>query len=629
MSQQSQWKLLSKSHFAPLFWTQFLGAFNDNLYKNALLMLLGFNAALLPQNMSSSMAVNICAGLFILPFFLFSAWAGELADKNEKSQMIRWLKVWEIMIIGIGIGGLFFQNVYLMWGALFGLGVQSAFFGPLKYSILPQHLKENELIGGNALIESGTFIAILLGTILGGVLIAMDSGWAWVSVSALITALVGWYASTKIPTASAVAPDLKVGFNIIKQSINTIKEAKKVRSVYLSILGISWFWFFGATLLTQFPALVKDVLLADKVVVTLLLALFSVGIGVGSILCEKLSGSKVEIGLVPFGAIGMTLFCLDFYFALDGFAPVSTSSITQFLNQDGAYRIVLDLMALSVFGGFFIVPLYALIQSRSEASVRSRIIAANNIMNALFMVVSAIAGIVALSMLNMTLPQLILALACVNALVAVYIFTLVPEFLMRFIVWLLIHTVYKIRKNNVNSLPEDGAAILVCNHVSFMDAIMIFGLSPRPVKFVMYYKIFNIPFFKYMFSAIGAIPIASKKEDPVVLENAYKKMEEYLNNGEIVVIFPEGAITKDGDVAQFKPGILKVLENCPVPVIPSALSGLWGSMFSRKDQSVWRYIPKGFFGGTVSYNVGTAIAPSDVTIEKLHHEVSILRGDTK
>jgi 1-acyl-sn-glycerol-3-phosphate acyltransferase len=624
----SQWSLLGKKNFAPLFWTQFFGAFNDNLFKNALIILLAFNTALLPSGMSSVIAVNLSAGLFILPFFLFSAWAGELADSHEKSRMIQYLKILEIGIALVATAGFFFQSIYCLWLALFALGVQATFFGPLKYSILPQHLKEKELIGGNALIESGTFIAILIGTLMGGILIALHSGWQWVSALALICALTGYFVARKIPLAQAVAPDLKVGFNIWKQSVQTLKIAKEKRSVFLSILGISWFWFFGATMLAQFPTLVKNVIGAQESVVTLFLALFSIGTGVGSLLCEKMSGKKVEIGLVPFGAFGLSFFAFVLYYHLHQYHTLDNATLAMFVASSGAYMIMADLFLLSVFGGFFIVPLYALIQSRSDQQVRSRVIAANNIMNSIFMVASALFAI-ALVSAGFSIVSIVLALAILNTIVSIYIFTLVPEFLMRFIVWLLIHTIYSMKKDNLEALPEEGAAILVCNHVSFMDALMIFGCAPRPVKFVMYYKIFNIPFFSFMFKAVGAIPIASKNENAEVLEKAYEKMEQYLKDGEIVVIFPEGKITTTGDLNEFRPGLMKVLKNYPVPVIASALSGLWGSMFSRKDKSVWRYVPRGFFNSRVGFHVGKTFKPEEVSMQQLHEEVLRLRGTTK
>ena len=624
----SQFALMKSKNFLPLFITQFLGAFNDNIFKNSLVILLAFSASILPSGITPELAVNISAAIFILPFLLFSAVAGQLADFNEKSRIIRFLKVIELLVVCIASMSLIMQNVYLMWAALFGLGVQAAFFGPIKYSILPQHLKENELIGGNALIESGTFIAILTGTILGGILIGMNNGAIYIVALLLACSVIGVVSAWKIPVAPSLQSG-KISFNIFKQSIDIIKIAKSQKSVFLSILGISWFWFLGATLLSQFPLLVKNIIGANAQVVTVLLTLFSVGIAIGSLLCEKLSQGKVEIGLVPFGAIGLTGFGFDLYFALEAFKILGgDAGASAFIQAPNSYRIMLDLFFMSIFGGFFTVPLYAFIQSRSLPENRSRIIGANNILNSLFMIGSAVFAVVCFQ-LGLTVNELILATIFLNLLISIYIFTLVPEFLMRFIVWILTHTMYKIKKEGLVNIPEEGAAILVSNHISFMDALIIFGATPRPVKFVMDYKIFNIPFFSYMFKAAGAIPIASKKENEQVFNNAFLKISQYLNNGEIVVIFPEGGITKDGNIGEFKPGILKVLAANPVPVIPAAISGLWGSMYSRKENSVWRYIPKSFFGRKVYYRVGESIPSDKVVLIDLENKVRTIRGEVK
>lgn len=613
MSNNSQWSLLKQKYFAPLFYTQFLGAFNDNLYKNALVILLAFNTAILPSGISAMIAVNISAGLFILPYFLFSAWAGELADKYEKSKLIRILKIWEIVIITLGVFSLYIESVTLMWITLFGLGIQAAFFGPLKYSILPQHLPKNDLVGGNALIESGTFIAILLGTILGGVLIQLNDGWLYLGVAAWIVAFAGYFTSRSIPIAPATDPDLKVGFNIYKQTKETIKIARKDKTVFLSILGISWFWFFGATLLAQFPSIVKDVLGANESVVTLLLAVFSIGIGVGSLFCEKMSAHKIEIGLVPFGAIGMSIFCLDFYLSLKGFTTLNNASLMQFYIAPGSTRMLLDLIGLSIFGGFFIVPLYAMIQDRSEEKTRSRIIAANNVLNAAFMVGSAIFAIV-LSSIGVGINELILALVILNTLTAIYIFTLVPEFLLRFMVWIAINTFYRVRATGLEHVPVTGAGLIISNHVSFVDALIIFGSIRRPVKFVMHERFYNIPLLKYLFNAVGAIPIAGKNENEKTLNAAYEKISQALASEEMVVIFPEGKITADGNMNEFKAGIVKILERNPVVVVPSALNGLYGSVYSKDKKGLLRFLPKTFLMRKVTYDIGDPIYTNDLLV---------------
>lgn len=634
MSEHSQFSLMKTKRFLPLFLTQFFGAFNDNVFKNALIIMLAFNASILPSGISEGLAVNISAALFILPFFLFSSIAGQLADYNEKSNLVQKLKIIELLLVALCAFSLISKNVYLMWVALFLLGAQSTFFGPIKYSILPQHLEEKELVGGNSLIEMGTFISILIGTIVGGVLISIDYGSYYICAILFTAAIIGLMSSYKIPIANPASQG-KIKFNIFQQSVEIVKIAKQTKSVFLSILGISWFWFLGATFLAQFPLLVKDVLASHENTVTILLMIFSIGIAAGSLLCEKLSRGKIEPGLVPFGAFGMTVFGVYLYFALTSFAQQRTIfaesviSISQFISFNPSWHVMASLFLLSVCGGFFTVPLYAMIQSRSKAENRSRVIAANNIINAFFMIGSAIFAIVCFSM-NISVTTLILMTIVLNAIVSIYIFTIIPEFMMRFLVWILVATMYRLKVNGSKNIPEEGSAVIIANHVSFIDALLIFGAVTRPIKFVMDYKIYNTPILNTLFKSIGTIPIASKSANEKLFNAAFEKIDEYLKEGEIVMIFPEGKITQleeFGKIEEFKPGIIKIIERTPTVVIPSALSGLSGSMFSRKDKSMWRYIPKSFFNRNVSYNIGKAIVPTEVNLQALQEKVIQLRDN--
>ena len=430
-----QFKLLSERRFLPLFITQFLGAFNDNVLKNAMVILITFQGARM-SSIDPALMVNACAGLFILPFFLFSATAGQLADKYEKSRLIRLVKQLEIGIMIIAAVGFWLPSLPLLLISLFLMGMHSTLFGPLKYSILPQHLHENELIGGNALIESGTFLAILLGTLLGGILIGLgEDGRHYASAACFTIAVLGYIASRGVPSAPAPAPALRVNWNPLTETWRNLGFTRQNRSVFLSILGISWFWFYGAMFLSQFPSFAKDHLGGNEGVVTLLLALFSVGIGLGSLLCERMSRRQIEPGIVPLGSIGLTAFAIDLYFATPAAGGISGLSATQFLAQPGSLRVLADLVLIGAFGGFYCVPLYALMQTRSDASHRSRVIAGNNILNALFMVVAAVLAIVLLGA-GCSVPQLFLITAILNALVAAYIYTLRPEFINRFFKWL-------------------------------------------------------------------------------------------------------------------------------------------------------------------------------------------------
>ncbi len=543
----SQFKLMQERRFLPFFLTQFLGAFNDNFYKNALVVLVTFQAARLTE-LSPGVLVNIAAGLFILPFFLFSATAGQFADKFEKSRLIRFTKLLEIAIMVLATVAFALSSVQLMLVTLFLMGTQSAIFGPVKYAILPQVLDETELVGGNALVESGTFVAILLGTIVGGLLIAVPSGSVWVSAGVVATALLGYLASRSIPPVAAADPGMKIDWNPATQTWQMVRFARENRTVFLSILGISWFWFYGAVFLSQFPGFASEVLGGDEKAVTLLLAVFSVGIAIGSLLCERLSGKHVEIGLVPFGSIGLTVFGLDLWWASSALeAGAAMRPLSELLAEAVTWRILFDLVMIALCGGFYIVPLYALVQSRSAPSHRSRIIAANNILNAAFMVVAAAMG-AGLLAAGASVQQLFLITALLNAAVAIYIYTLVPEFLLRFIVWLLVHTVYRLRVEGMDHVPEEGGAVIVANHVSFVDALIIMAASRRPVRFVMDHRIFRWPILSFVFRTSRAIPIASAKEDPAMMERAFDEVARALEAGELVGILPEGRITDTGEL---------------------------------------------------------------------------------
>ena len=439
-------------------------------------------------------------------------------------------------------------------------------------------------------------------------------------------AVAGRVAAQFIPASPAPEPGLKVNWNPLTETLANLKIAGQNRTVFLSLIGISWLWFFGSIFLTSFTGFSKDVLSGNEQVVTLLLALFSIGIGIGCVLCEKMSGHKVEIGLVPFGSIGMTIFAADLYFSSHGLHPHAMSGAMDFVARTEHWRIMADLFLLAMFSGFYSVPLYALMQSRAEPAYRARIVAANNILNAIFMVV---ASLMAAAILHggLSLPELYLVVGIMNAAVALFIYKMVPEFLMRFLIWMLIHTFYRVEKAGLENIPDEGPCVLVCNHVSFVDALVIGGSIQRPVRFVMDYRIFNIPVLNFVFRTAGTIPIASAKENPVMLEKAYERIDAYLQAGEVVCIFPEGRITDNGDLYPFKKGVMRIIERTPVPVIPMALRGLWGSFFSRWGGTAMRY-PRGVFS-RISLVIDTAWSPARVTPETLQAKVGALRGNIK
>jgi len=607
----------------PFFMTQGLGAFNDNIFKNALAAALVFEGSRL-GGLNTDQVVNLSAMLFILPFFLFSALFGQFADKYEKSLQIRRVKLFEVVIMLLATLGFWLNSVPLLLFVLFLLGLQSTIFGPIKYGILPQILRREELVGGNALIEMGTFVAILAGTIAGPQLAGIEVSWPyWVSAACLAVAVAGWLFSRRVPVAAAEAPDLPINWNIFTETVRNLKFLNENRVVLNSVLGISWFWFFGATFLVQIPSYSQNVLGGDENLMSALLGLFIVGISTGSLLCERLSGKQVEIGLVPFGAIGLTLFGLDLYFASPA-APTAGITALEFFASSHSWRIVVDLLLIGVFGGFYIVPLYALVQARSEPAHRSRVIAGLNILNSLFMVVAAVMAMLILGPAGLEIPDLFLISAILNAVVAVYIFSLVPEFLMRFLVWLLIHTIYRVRVTGMDHIPDEGPVIVASNHVSFVDPLILGGMIRRPVNFVMYHRIYNLPLLRFIFKTGKAIPVAGRSENPAILEAAFRRIHEVLAAGDVLGIFPEGRITEDGEIQPFRSGVEKVVSEQPVPVVPVALCNLWGSLFSRRDPLHKRRPYK--LWARIEMRIGAPIPPAEVSADRLEAEIRRLRG---
>jgi len=624
---QSQFSLLRHRRFLPFFITQALGAFNDNVFKNALIILIAFHITGL-SSAQIDLYSNLAAGLFILPFFLFSANAGQWAEKHEKSRSIRWIKLAEIALMVLAGIGFWLNSLPFLLGVLFLMGTQSALFGPLKYSILPQALRPDELVGGNALVEAGTFLTILLGTFTGGWLMGYGAGTTLITAIVIAIAILGWLTSRAIPPAPATAPDLTLNWNPISETWRNLKFLRGHRAVLNSVLGISWFWFFGSVFIAQLPNYTRLYLGGDQSVAPLVLMLFAFGIGTGSLLCEVMSRRTVEIGLVPLGALGMTVFGIDLFFARPDAAAITGLSWQQFLAAPGNLRICADLLLIGLAGGFFTVPLYALIQQRTPRERLSRVIAANNILNAAFMVTAAILAI-ALLQLGLNVPQLLLATAILNAVVALYIFTLVPEFLARFVAWILAKALYRLKITGLENIPLEGPAVLVCNHVSYMDAVLILGAIPRPTRFVMYHKIFDIPGMNIVFRATRAIPIAGAKENAELMEQAFAAIDVALAQGELVCIFPEGGLTDDGEIAPFRKGVERILATRPVPVIPMALRGMWASMWSKRDSRLRRMRVPRRFRAPVELVLDAPMPPAHASARVLEAKVRELRGDAR
>lgn len=624
MSRNRQPSLLTQRKFLPYFVTQFFGAFNDNIFKNVLLLFVAFaGTSALP--VSSNLFINLAAGLFILPFFLFSASAGVLADKYEKSWFIRKVKLFEIVIMLLGAIGFITESYGVLLLLLFLMGTQSAFFGPVKYALLPQQLTTKELLPGNALVEAGTFIAILLGTLGAGIIASAEQAKYIAALSVVIFALFGYLSSRAIPMAAASAPNIKFRWQPYRQTKHTLSISKADPVIFKATLAISWFWFLGAAYLTQFPNFTQHYLNGSESAVSFLLALFSVGIALGSLMCNTLSKQRIDVGIVPIGAVGMTIFGYQMATAIpDGLPQFQT--FAEFIGFEPLWPLFFHLLMIGACGGLFIVPLYALMQHRAKESERAQVIAGLNIINSLFMVASAILGIICLSVIEMSIPSLFALLALLNLLVAAYLFLSAPMFVVRFLVWLLTHTLYRVKHKNLHHLPEQGGMLIVCNHVSYMDALLLSAVCPRLIRFVMEEEYASLPLLNRFLRTAGVIPISASNRSSI--RRAFNDVEQALSEGHIVCIFPEGRLTPDGEIQPFMRGIDIILRRSPVPVLPMAIKGLWGSFFSRARGRACKGLPQRFWS-RLEIEAGAPVPPSEASASLMQEKVQALRGDWK
>ena len=598
---------LTNTRFRGMFWAQFFGALNDNVFKNALVILVLYKGWTIGNLAPEKFAV-IAGAIFITPFLLFSAWGGQLADGMDKSKLVKLLKSAEVVISLIALAGLLTHTAPLLLLALFGFASQSAFFGPVKYGILPQLLEPDELLGGNALVETGTSLAILMGTMLGGVLASHDA--RSVAVATLLIALAGRVFATAVPSAPAPGnPGKKSWF---KANSQALALTWRTVPMLLTVLGISWFWLFGSTCLTLIPLYSRNVLHGNENVTTLLLAAFSVGIGVGSQACEKLSNGRMELGWVPIGSIGMTAFALDF--SLLRFPPAVERTAMELFQSPHTVRMLVDLTGIAVSGGLFIVPLYTFIQKRSADATRSRLLAGNSLWNSAFIILSTVIIFLCISH-GIRLPEIFFGLALTNILIAFLAYRKLPEFTLRLFVVLICKVCYSLRVYGQERVPEEGACVIVANHVTLVDWLFLASGTDRPVRFVMYHAYYNLPMVHYIFRDGGAIPIGSGKTHPEILNQAFESIHQALQNEEMVIIFPEGKLTTDGEVDDFRRGVERILERDPVPVLPMALKGLWGTRWSRAEGRRLHWRPH------IDMVVGQMIQPEEVSAEKLRESV--------
>jgi acyl-[acyl-carrier-protein]-phospholipid O-acyltransferase/long-chain-fatty-acid--[acyl-carrier-protein] ligase len=583
----TQLMLLNTRRFLPLFLTQFLGAFNDNTFKNALVILITYRLANL-TGLNSQMLVTLAAGIFILPFFLFSATAGDLADKIEKSRLISIIKFIEIILMIAATAGFYLQSVPVLMSVLFALGAHATFFGPLKYALLPEHLYADELVAGNGLIEAGTFISILLGTIIGGVFILQAHGEFVITSLILSFAVLGWITSLYIPK-SAQHANIQMSYNIFKETKKLIQYSCTRKDIFLCILGISWFWLVGSIFLSQFPVLAKDVIHAKESIVTVFLAIFSIGLAIGSMLCNKLLKGKIHATYVPLGILGITLFTIDFYFAAQHVSLMSQTglmNLSQFFQSFGNWRMMIDLLLLSICSGIYTVPLYALLQHRSSKEHCARVIASNNVINALFMVMAAIITMLLLK-IGVTVIQLFLILAIANGIVGLYICKLLPDvFIKGFFYWILT-LLYKVKVKGIENYHNAGDhAVIIANHTSFIDAILLATFLPDKLTFAADITTAKKWWVKPFLRLVNVHQV-----DPTN-SMAIKSLINVAKQEKRCVIFPEGRLTTTGNMMKVYEGAGMVADKANAKLLPISIQGAQLTLFSRlKDKVRRRWMP--------------------------------------
>jgi acyl-[acyl-carrier-protein]-phospholipid O-acyltransferase / long-chain-fatty-acid--[acyl-carrier-protein] ligase len=577
MSGHSQFALLKTKRFLPLFIAQAIGAFNDNVFRSALSMLFiyGLSRELVPNPEFTN---TLSAGLLIIPFFLFSAFAGQLADKYDKATIARRIKLIEIGIVALAAYSLFSNNVPLQLFCMFLAGTQSAFFGPIKYSILPQYLKKDELLGGNGLIEMGTFISVLLGTILGSVLILHPTGAHFVSGAMIALATIAYTAAWFMPSAPSAQPDMKINYNIVSETWTVFKQAAEKRDVLLAILGISWFWFLGVVFLTQLLPFTKNDLKATEQTATLIMAVFSVATGIGSVYCNKLLDGKVTIKFVPLAAVLMSVFILDLYFAA-GMAGTLAQNDTlttpmQFATSFSGLRVLFDLGAIAFCSGLFVVPLYAIAQSRTPFYRRARVIGANNIVNAVFMIAATISSALLLS-IGFSVRGLYLLLGAGNAIVALYLIIKFPQTLFAATIRGLFRLLYRVEVQGMENYKAAGRkALIVPNHTSFLDGPLLSVFLPERAAFAINTYMAKAWWVKPAFILYDMCPI--DPTNPLAL----RSIVDRLKHNQKAVIFPEGRITVTGALMKVYEGPAAIAQMAGANVLPVRISGAQFSPFS-------------------------------------------------
>lgn len=613
--------LMQDRRFAPFFWTQALGAFNDNVFKQVILLLLTFEAA--PRmHWDDSLINSIGMMLFMLPTLLFSSWGGRLADTRDKAPLIRALKTFEVACMVLAALAIWCEAYIAMMGILALIGIQAALFGPVKYAILPQHVPRAHLVGANAWVEMGTFLAILLGTILAGAMTELPDShrYSVIGITLITVSIAGWWASRRIP--SAPPQPAESGAQTITRS--ALKQFWVQRPMRFAILGISLFWFLGTCYLSQLNVWVKNIAGGDIPAVSALMAAFAIGVGLGALLYSKLSAGRLELGLVPLGALVIAICGTLFAYSGPVGGATQVLSLMARLRDGTLPPMMLELIGVGIGGGLYIMPLYLMLQVKSDPSHRARMVAVNNVVNALFMLVASLFAILVTSVLQWSLPVFYALVALLALLIGVACFGYNPRPCLRIMIFMGMRLCYKLRIKGREFIPEEGAAVVVCNHVSYTDALILAAASPRPLRFVMYAPIYEMPLINGFCRVAGAIPINNARNTPSAMRRTFKQIKKALDAGEVVMIFPEGQLTRNGEIGSFQRGIERIIQETPVPVIPAALSGLWGGWGTHGGHPPFSGWPKKIHA-RVRMMFGEPVPPELVTRELLYQRVCQLK----
>ncbi|MEH0860857.1 MFS transporter [Halobacteriovorax sp. DPLXC-1] len=583
--------LYKERKFWPLFWTMFLGAANDNVFKQALVLIITYKSVSLFGH-SAEELVAFAGGAFILPYVIFSATSGQISDHYDKAKVIKVTKFTELAFMIIGAIGFITESYALLMLTLFLMGAQSSFFSPVKFSSLRAIFKDEELTTGTALIGGGTFVAILIGTIIGGIAAGAPDSTYVAAISILVFAVFGIFTARFQNKINEINDDVKIDYTFVKPTFRLILDSMKDKNSFRAIMGISWFWFLGSFVLSVMPAIIKNVFFGSEMVASIFMATFTIGMGLGSWICSKLSGKRIEVGMVPLAGLGMSLAVFDLYYISTQWPMSVTGALmppAEFFTQPLAIRAIIDLLLITIFGGNFYISQLTFMQHSAPMHRLARTIAGNNIWNAIFMVLASVL-LMLLYRLEVTPLDCLLILGGLNLIYAAITYYFFHEEMWRFFFHMLTNVLYDIEVEGEENIPKDGKVVIAANHTSFVDWGVVMSLSPRPIRWVIDHRYYFIPGLKQFFMQGHLIPIATRKENPELLDKAYSKLDKTLQEERCVGFFPEGWITRDGKPRRYQPGIKKVVEQTNATVVPIVIKGLWGSFYSFSGKGVFKGI---------------------------------------